>query len=840
MRFPVALRILFLLLIAGAIGYFWQRYLAKNRERRRRVNAIISKIETALSTFVELTSGNKYFSNYDSVCWNKEHGKILDSIDFNHRSIGLSNEMIQKLHEYQDIERNIQNKREIYNKEFVSAEKMKYQELFNTIEDYPLDQQQISVILHDEDNTLVIAGAGTGKTTTIIGKVEYLVNKGLADTNEILVLAFTAKAANEMKERLIKRGRPNVSVKTFHSFGYDVIGTIQSVKPNLAFGGNEEETKLFLNEELKKLWTNSSISDKLADFFSYLLKPEKEIEAFNTLAEYYKYIKAVNLLTFNGELVKSFEELKIANFLFRNGIEYKYEKEYEHNSKIKEAGNSKGKRAYQPDFYLPEYSIYIEHFGIDREGNVPKFFNGEGYKSATEIYTEGMEWKRQTHKKYGTTLVETYSYQNAEENLLNNLRKKLVGLDVVFNPIPHEEVLKVLERQQSKMSDISLFVKLLATFLALVKSNMIDIGVLKLKVKDSVRSRYFLEIFESIYSIYESRLKEVEQIDYNDMIVQATDYIDRREYVSPFRYIIIDEFQDMSVGRYTLIKTLRDQNPSQKVFCVGDDWQSIFRFAGSDISITTQFVDHFGFTHSGRIETAYRSCEEILLPTSNFIQKNPAQLRKKLKASHRSSETAFEILYTNGESKGEYTSLILEIIYQIGGQIMGSDKIYSVFIIGRYNFNCPPNIMEMSNLHPQLKIEFYTAHKAKGLTCDFTIVTEVVTGWYGFPTEINDDPILNLVLHEGEHFDNAEERRLFYVALTRARIKNYILTDKFRQSRFVLELKQDLGLYTGEKKSRTNPKCPNCEDEMIERKGPYSSFWGCSNYPLCNGTLSKY
>ena len=591
-------------------------FLQKRRKKRHFLEALASEVLAANTDFAKSTNFERYFNYKKSHKWLTHYQALSDTINFPYKHLGLEKGFVAQINQFKDCFENLVDKRGAYNAAFVPKEKEKFATIFAKVEDFPLDEQQKDAIVHDEDNTLIIAGAGTGKTSTIVGKVAYLLEKEIAQPKELLLVSFTKKSADEMAARIKERLNVNVKVKTFNALGYEVIGAVEEAKPDLAFEGDENAVKLFLENQLNVLFQDEKFSNDILYYFAYKLIPEKEDTSFKTLDDYYKYVKAFNLLTFNKEKVKSLEELKIANFLCLNGVKYEYEQIFQPEQK-----DARYKK-YRPDFFLTDYNITLEHFGINRDGSVPPFFTGRNGMSATETYQQGIKWKRSIHEALNVPLLESYSYENREGVLLEKLTEKLKAAGVVFNPIPKEKVLKTL-RKDGKIPD---FINLVYTFLNLVKSNHVTIAELKEKIvgDEGDRANKFLKIFEQLYNSYEEKLRKEQWVDFNDMLINAGGYLTQSKYLSPYSYIMVDEFQDMSIGRFKFLKSFLDQNPNQKLFCVGDDWQSIYRFTGSDISITTQFEEYFGFTYKGRIETTYRFNDKILDSTSG--------LRKKLAA----------------------------------------------------------------------------------------------------------------------------------------------------------------------------------------------------------------
>ena len=246
---------------------------------------------------------------------------------------------------------------------FVSAELERWKEFFDTIESQPLTPEQRLAVVVDEDATLVLAGAGSGKTSVIATKASYLVKAKIRAPEEILLLAFGNKAAAEMSARVKKHGVEIKEVHTFHALGNHIIGKVERSKRVVAEEAKDDFVRNSLIKEILTYLVHhvAEVSTYVITWFShYRILPKTEWD-FKTKREYYDYMADQDLRTLQSESVNSYEELKIANWLYQNSIEYKYEKPYEH--KIP----ADGKRDYQPDFFLPEYGIYIEHFGVRRQ-----------------------------------------------------------------------------------------------------------------------------------------------------------------------------------------------------------------------------------------------------------------------------------------------------------------------------------------------------------------------------------------------------------------------------------------------------------------------------------------
>jgi len=289
---------------------------------------------------------------------------------------------------------------------FVSSELDRWKDFFDTVESMPLTPEQRLSVVVDEDATLVLAGAGSGKTSVITAKAAYLVKAGIRRPEEILLLAFAKNAAEEMSERVEARSGMPIVARTFHALAYDVIGIVEGSKPALADHATDDVAFSALIKQILKdlVLTLSEVSKAIIEWFAHFLVEPKTEWDFDTKHAFYTHMEQQDLRTLQGDKVKSYEELQIANWLYENGVEYEYEPNYEH--KIK--GN--GRRDYCPDFRLIDSGVYIEHFGVRRQ----KMADGSERLTTApfvdrESYLADMEWKREVHASNETTLVETFS-----------------------------------------------------------------------------------------------------------------------------------------------------------------------------------------------------------------------------------------------------------------------------------------------------------------------------------------------------------------------------------------------------------------------------------------------
>ena len=741
------------------------------------------------------------------------------------------------------------------NERYINQELNDNSDLFDDLDGKSLDSQQREAIVVDEDAVKVIAGAGSGKTFTIQGKVKYLTEKRDVDPSEILAISFSNASVDDLKERIAEP----IDIKTFHKVGKDILTQYnQYSRPDTS--ALKRIIKRYLT---KKALKNEDISKKLIEFFSFYINvppSDDDIKYEGDLLDWQEGVDFSTLKrrfknkqreTLNNEIVRSYEELYIANFLFIYGIKYTYEKIYSYPNKNFEREFNKFKeflfsfneeipdelknditkdllnltdifeeyeiKDYLPDFYLDDYNIYIEHFGLNR--NCENHLIGG---KSSEEYVKEMEWKRKVHKKYGTTLIETFSYYQSENRLLTRLAEKLQAQGVEFNEIDYREVYRILLENKT-IKEWEDFIVLLKTFIELFKGNNYDETKFKEfydyvgGLKDSFskdRTIAFLKIVEEIYNDYEAYLLKIKKIDFNNMINKASDCIVKNGLDLPYKYIIVDEYQDTSFTRYNLLRNICD-SIGAKIMVVGDDWQSIYSFSGCDVNIFTKFDNFFDVCETRYIEKTYRNSQQLIDASSNFVMKNPDQTRKKLKSS---KSLKYPIKLVNFDNDFDEILKFELIIKNIINQSTFKNK--KILILGRNNkdiFNLLKNfnveneygkrkfeilgdedklrrnkfVKIVYRESPDVNIEYRTVHQSKGLECDNVILINLKNWKAGFPNKMVDDPVLNFVKRNGDSFSYAEERRLFYVALTRTKNNVYLLAPYFKSSVFVQELKTD-------------------------------------------------
>ena len=696
----------------------------------------------------------------------------------------------------------------------------KYASLFNTVEKSPFTPAQRKAIILNDKNSLVIAGAGTGKTSTIIGKVAYLIKSKKAKEHEILLLAFNRDAADELRDRIKSKVGANVTAKTFHSLGNGIIKDTSTNKHNISqFAGQEIKLKEFLNDIVLNEIKKDGAFEEINRFFSEHSITGKNAHDFTTLEDYSRSLRTQKLITLNGEYVKSFGELIIANYLFCNSIQYEYEAHYKPTLRKEYSFN------YRPDFYLPDTGQYLEYYGINRLGETAPYID-------RSTYNKQIEDKRKLHNKEKTTCLELFYYDLQEDKLTDRLSTLLEQHNIEKKAVPHDLMLKmVVDRKYDTR-----LTKLLVTFLKHYKSNANEnsIDTLKLRSKSS-RDKIFIKLFQNILMEYEKKLSLESEIDFEDMIEMATLKVSSGLFKSPWKYIIVDEFQDISRGRYFLIKALQNQVKRAKTYCVGDDWQAINRFAGADLNLMKYFKYYFGKSSIVKLNLTFRFNNKIAHLSEKFVTRNPSQFKKRIK-SLKHERTPQVCLYWNNNDP---ENVLIPFLSALPEEVLHSGK--SLQILARYSFNLPERhstqLKQAQKIWSGNVLPPKTIHSSKGLEADYVVVLDVNSDFNGFPSEKHDDPVLNLVMPNADSYKFSEERRLMYVALTRACEKVYLITQPQAPSEFILELMEKE--YFTEKINQSATEgidCPICKSDGNHGKiiNIKDNFHGCSNYPICN------
>lgn len=758
------------------------------------------------------------------------------------------------------------------------------------------DPNKRRAIVIDEKNVKVNAGAGTGKTFTIQNKVNYLIEKRGISPKKILCLCYTGDGAEDLNKKVNENRDENNQVEacTFHEFCRRVAKKCRINKGKT----NRRLLKDIIHNYSMKLADDEKLI-KLIDYFSYYINSPADKEDINTYDELLNYEKERDLktlrkkfyesganYTMKGETVDSIGELIIANYLFRHNINYVYGDEYK--SKLIEiiqrflySGNSFSLinlelqkewfekfisdyswETYVPDFYLPEKDIYLEHFGIGHSDNE---------KWLGKDYEPQIKRKIKYHELHQTKLIKTYYYYLEDGVLEEKLEAILRDNGVTIGHKNPKEILDVLQKT-NKIKDFDNFNKLIESFINIFEAqnkekNQFDSFI---KMNESEidgykrnRQKLFLDIVRDIYNIYYES-NEGKRIDHNREVSLALELIQTNRYSASYDYIFIDEYQDINPIRSLLLQSLQ-KITNAKLFVVGDDWQSIYKFNGSDLNLFIDFDKHFPNSEFINLQENRRNYDRLNHISSRFIMRNEKQEKKKLISKKRNNPNPINIVYYSLNPKSNKVLKLYSIILRIAKRNPKS----RILLLGRNNndineftnknaifqsFDYTDKIKCLQN--PKLDITFMTIHSSKGLEYDDVIILNFKDKLNGFPNKIEDDSVLRL-LKEKEKCPYAEERRLLYVALTRTLNDVYLLAPTYKESVFIEELSNkhkvkqlslridknlEKNFYKPHKSNepfdyrKTDIKCPNCKDGKItvvrnNMNDPPTQYIRCSNHP---------
>ena len=741
-----------------------------------------------------------------------------------------------------------------HNETFI--ENNKSNKLFDDINGKSLDDEQRESVLTDELSTLVVAGAGSGKTLTICGKVEYLIKEKNINPDEILLLSYSKKSADDLQLK-VSSIDSRLTVGTFHKIGLDILKETQN-KVFMVEDQYKAIIEKYFREDMKK---NPKMLQNVLTYYGLYISSDKHKKKYQNEGEMFEDLKKQDFLTLKTQLlkytndinkretlkkehVKSFEEMAIANWYYINGIDYIYEHPYEINV------SEPGRRQYMPDFYLPKYKIYHEHYGVDKNGRAKQFVGEEAEK-----YKKSMEWKKNTHSQNNTQCLETFSYEFDEGIVFEKLEKELKEKGVEIKPLSNEDIYNTLESIYNGKEFKSL-INLISTFLSLYKARFRNDKGFDGLMTFSFLNRYerkradlFLRIVKDVYHYYMDYLKSEDKIDFDDMILKSTEELDNSSNYK-YKYIIVDEFQDISLSRMLFLKKLIEHGHS-KLFAVGDDWQAIYRFSGCDLNIFLKFRDYFGVSEITKITTTHRNSQELQDIAGPFIKANPEQFNKRIK-SLRHLEYPVQIMY--------YTDKKYYAFLDVLREIAKADSSAHVLVLGRnnrdfesialdkriyinYKKSNDTNRVITVTYFPNMSISYSTVHGSKGLEEDYVIIINADDTRLGFPNKMEDDELLDMVLSSKSNYEYAEERRLWYVALTRTKNYTYIIANKDNPSIFVDEIKNQCLIMNPSmvQEGKNVITCPRCKTGALVLRtnvADGSKFYGCSNYPYCDYTIS--
>lgn len=382
-------------------------------------------------------------------------------------------------------------------------------------------------------------------------------------------------------------------------------------------------------------------------------------------------------------------------------------------------------------------------------------------------------------------------YQIAPENYLEQVITSFFENEIPQNP-QYQKALQTILGKKYNSYDLFSLKRVIATFIHLFKSNNYSLEeflkiMKKIKWtfhrKEYQKNKNILLLIINIYLLYEDELKREKALDFDDMINKSIDVLKKYGVKKKWKYIIIDEYQDTSLIKFYMIDEIIRQT-SAKFLAVGDDFQSIYRFTGCDLHIFLNFRTYFKDAKIFQIVKTYRNPQELIEVAGSFIMKNKKQLRKKLIANKHLEKPI--VIY--------YSDYCIAALKDILKQLSKEKK--EIMVLGRNNKDIEKYIdatfikKEDEYIYEGSKFRYLTVHKSKGLESDYVILINVIDDIIGFPSKRKEEKVIKYVNKTKENYPFEEERRLFYVALTRTKNKTYIISPTTKESVFVKEIKK--------------------------------------------------
>lgn len=685
-----------------------------------------------------------------------------------------------------------------YNDSATAGILKKYAPFFQTIEKSPLTEEQARAVVNLNNRLLLVASAGSGKTSVMVAKAAYALLFGYFRPERIVLIAFNRKAVNELRERIRERfsavGLPweNVRIETFHALSYKITRKLAS--PGILLASMLQDGR-----------------DGTQEFLNMLRDLMRRKEAFRIAALYFCSLsQSMNRNSKAGAVWRSAEEI-VSGFLDWLTVSFE---ENEHPS----SGS------------LAEYLVYR-----DRKGEALSFVLriAEDDNPPEEPPVSRKRRKRKKQREVITFSEDSITSGNFIVPLVRFLHKK---------GFRFREVISDKFRDQEYSLRFENFYRTVRSFLTHAKNSLMSPEELWRRYCDSkapewhnIRTGLFLKIYSQAFRAW-TRLLDG-GIDFEDMLNLSVQALEKHPEFNPYDLIMVDEAQDISLSRARLLSLLT-RKPQSRLFAVGDDWQSINRFSGAVIHVMSDFAGFFGKSDILKLETTFRCSQEICDVSSEFISKNKSQISKTVRGRFRTGSPS--VVTVNADCEPEIPEVVEILLRKIIREAAG--KPVSVMLLGRYNDD--RKHIKKILYHPEYRhfVQFMTVHKSKGLEADYVIIIRATSGILGFPCSMEDDRILDLVMPENDSFRHSEERRLFYVGITRARIRSYIITLWDEESEFTEEINDDikqsyLHFDIDPQKVGGKARCPRCRHGItFLKRSKFGLFYSCCRYPRCTYT----
>jgi superfamily I DNA/RNA helicase len=661
-----------------------------------------------------------------------------------------------------------------------------------------LNDKQKDAVLSDAKRLLVLAGAGSGKTKTLLQKIIFLIEEKKVAPSSILAITFTKNATNEMIDRLIVSADnsgmyeqiifsksltksekdierriwqrkfkwiENLTVRTFHSFCYSVLRTdgVKEFDNKFKIIGDEKSTDL---EEIANRIADETVFEVFHKLFiekcqnnDFLLKTKRYILDYLVdkihISKEYESPKVTNgkfYTSLNGTKVKSKSEQYIADWLYRHSIPF----EYEPLLNIKDFD-------FHPDFFIPDANLYLEHV------------SDKSYP---------MEAKEKQFAKGNILYAKTYESHTQDSALFNHTLDQIIKSRLPLNFHQHKQ-LSYLEEFNGYYPEVKDFVRQIIRICDMIKVENIVISevVERASADKHERIRVFYELAIPIINDYINYTTNKSYLDFNDLISKTTSLFKnhedvRQRYQEKYQYVLVDEFQDVNNLQVQLIRFLI--KPSTQLFCVGDDWQSIYGFRGSNVEYIINFEKYFLNAQVIKLNQNYRSERNIVEASNEVIKYNKHKVDKEIAAI---KDTQQKIIIQKGNNLEDNVRYCVEKVKELLEEGYAKDDI--LFLYRRNNMFY--FFREEFKQH-KFFVNGKTIHASKGLEAKVVFIVGLTEGKGGFPDVWLEDRLFQIIKKADYNLLLEEERRLFYVAITRAKDRLYLITEKGNESSFLSEI----------------------------------------------------
>ncbi len=697
-----------------------------------------------------------------------------------------------------------------YNEASSAAILRKYAPFFQAIEKSPLTEEQARAVVNLNTNLLLVASAGSGKTSVMVAKAAYALLFRYFKPSRVVLIAFNRKAVTELRQRIRERfsmvGIPweNVQIETFHALSYKI--TRKLGNPGI---------------ELSKMFRDGS--DGTREFMDMARDLIRRKEAFRIPALFFCSLSSsMNRNNKAGEIWRS------ASGILEHFLEW-LDISYDENDGIRD------------DNTIAEYLVFNDD-SDDSFGTVSFILRivAEITPNDAEDPAPPRRKKKKKNRKKPGEIIKFTARDIESGSFIVPLVKRLHKKGFYFRSRINER----LEKQQQRV-ELDGFIRTMRSFLTHAKNSLMTPEMLWEKYLSekspewhNLRTCLFLKLFRQVYQAWTGLLDG--GIDFEDMLNLSVQVLEQHPEFHPYDLVMVDEAQDISLSRARLLKLLT-RNPETRLFAVGDDWQSINRFSGAVINVMSDFAGFFGKSDILKLETTFRCSQEICDASSAFISKNKSQIAKNVRGIFQTKTPA--VVTVNADCDPEIPEIITILLRRIIKEAAG--KKVSVMLLGRYNDD-KKYVKRILN-HPEFRniVQFMTVHKSKGLEADYVIIVRAASGILGFPCNMTDDRLLDLVMPESDSFPYSEERRLFYVGITRARIRSYVITLWDEESEFTEEINGDTGqsylhFDIPPEKAGGIDRCPLCHHGItFLRQSKYGYFYACCRY-RCSYTKKYY